>query len=767
MISRAKIFIRGAVQGVGFRPFIFKLAKSFSLKGKVYNSSRGVFIEAEGEEKSLKEFVLKIEPEKPPMAFISGMEVSFAEPAGYDSFSIVESKRDEAITTLISPDIAVCRDCLAEMNDPQNHRYNYPFINCTNCGPRFSIIESLPYDRPNTSMKKFPMCEKCREEYENPLDRRFHAQPIACPECGPHIELWDSRGKKLAEKEEALELVARKIKNGKIIALKGLGGFQLLADARNEKTVNLLRERKRREEKPFALMFPSFESVTEACIISKAENKLLNSPESPIVLLKKKENHSAIAGSVAPGNPYLGAMLPYTPLHYLLMKKLNFPIVATSGNISEEPMQIDETEAVKSLGTIADFFLVHNRPIVRPVDDSVVRVIADKTMVLRRARGYAPFPVQIKSGDSKTVLALGGHLKNSIALKIGTNVFVSQHIGDLSNESSFEAFKKIIEDFKLLYAIEPDEIVCDTHPEYLSTKHAKTLGKKITNIGHHYAHVASCRAENRIEGSALGVSWDGTGYGNDGTIWGGEFFISYDYYYSHVARLKQFRLPGGEKAVKEGRRSAAGVLYEIFGGDFFEREPEYFQRCFDEKEAPVIRKMLEKNINSPVTSSAGRLFDAVSSILGISHVSNFEGQSAMKLEFAADHNERGFYPFSVNENYPIEIDWTEMILSILKEKKKGVELPIISARFHNSLSQIILLISEIVEKEKTILSGGCFQNAYLTGHTVKLLTAKNHKVYLNEKVPPNDGGIALGQIAALGVPYENRNNSAVYEISKK
>ncbi len=763
MTSRVKIIIRGVVQGVGFRPFIYKLALHSKINGFIYNSSHGVFIEAEAELNVINNFISRIEKEKPPMAFISGMEFLYLDPVGYKKFEIRESKSEVTTTTIISPDIAICGDCLNEMNDPSNHRYKYPFINCTNCGPRFSIIESLPYDRPNTTMKNFTMCDKCRAEYENPLNRRFHAQPIACHDCGPHIELCDSFGTIIASKNEVVEQTVQKIIAGKIIALKGLGGFQFLVDALNEDGVNLLRKRKNRDEKPFALMFPSIEDVKKVCNVSAAEERLLLSPESPIVLLKRRVNNQSIANSVAPDNPYLGVMLPYTPLHYLLLQQLGSPVVATSGNISDEPMCIDENEAVETLGNIADYFLMHNRPISRQVDDSIVRIVLDKEMVLRRARGYAPFPVQISNSDEKIILAVGGHLKNSIALKVGENVFVSQYIGDLSTESSFKSFQKVISDFKNLYNIEADTVVHDEHPEYLSTKYAKSLESNITSVQHHYAHVASCRAENQIERSALGVSWDGTGYGSDGTIWGGEFFISDENSYSHCAQLKQFRLSGGEKAIKESRRAALGVLYEIYGDEIFNKDFNFYQDTFKNDELNIIQKMFERNINSPVTSSAGRLFDAVSSLLGISHNSNYEGQSAMKLEFAVDITEHGHYPFSIKENKIIEIDWSEIIQALLNDKKKNVDISKIAARFHNSLSQIILIISEIVDKEKVLLSGGCFQNKYLTEQTAKLLTEKKHKVYLNQRVPPNDGGIALGQIAAYNVAQRDwmRNVSFV------
>ncbi|MEN8191168.1 MAG: carbamoyltransferase HypF [Bacteroidota bacterium] len=754
MITRAKINIRGAVQGVGFRPFIYRLAANLDLKGFVYNSSQGVFIEAEGDKHILEEFILKIEKEKPELSFISGMEFSFLDSIGFEEFKIIDSKCEDEKSTIILPDIAVCEDCLQEMNNSSNRRYHYPFINCTNCGPRFSIIESLPYDRPNTSMKEFIMCEECQAEYENPLDRRFHAQPTACPKCGPQVELISSEGEKVVG-NSAIDLTADKVREGKIIALKGLGGYQLIVDARNDDAVKQLRERKHRDEKPFALMFPSIDSINEACDVSEFEKRVLQSPESPIVLLKRKdENSTDVAESVAPGNPYLGIMLPYTPIHHLLLNNLDLPIVATSGNISEEPICIDEKEAFEKLTGIADYFLIHNRPIVRQVDDSIVRVVLGREMVLRRARGYAPLPIHLSEDKSqKSILAVGGHLKNSIALKLNENVFVSQHIGDLSTESAYSAFIKVIDDFERLYESEPSEIICDLHPEYLSTLFAKLSEGKCKPIQHHYAHVASCRAENQVTGSALGVAWDGTGYGFDNTIWGGEFFISNENEFSHIAQFKQFPLPGGEKAIKEARRAALGALYELYGENVFNNYVLIEELTFTSNETEILRSMLNKNINSPKTSSVGRLFDAVSALLGVSSISNYEGQSAMKLEFLVDKNISGEYQFELIENEKILIDWSKMIESILSELNMGITISEISTKFHNTLSRIILDVAQLVGEEKVILSGGCFQNIYLVEKTIELLESNNRKVYIHQRVPTNDGGIALGQIAAANTKY--------------
>lgn len=776
MNTRVNIAIRGAVQGVGFRPFIYKLANDLKLNGFVLNNSNGVLIEAEGDDSSIRKFLSRIETDKPKISVITSLEHIFLDPAGYSKFEIRESEEDKDVSAIILPDIAVCHDCLNEMFDPNDRRYLYPFINCTNCGPRFSIIESLPYDRPNTSMKIFKMCVKCREEYENPSDRRFHAQPTACPDCGPQLFLWDENGKVICLKSDALKQTVDLILDGKVIALKGLGGFQLIADATNGKAVKVLRKRKHREEKPFALMFPTFESIVKVCEVSEAEERLLKSPEAPIVLLRKKFNISnpefVISDFVVLDNPYLGVMLPYTPLHHLLMKEIKKPVVATSANLSEEPICIDEYEALDRLKGIADYFLVHNRPVVRHVDDSIVRVILNRELVIRRARGYAPLPVMVDekyvSQKEKTILAVGGHLKNTVALKKGNNIFISQHIGDLSTEESNNTFKKVIDDFQLLYDIKPDEIISDLHPEYISTKYAKELNKPVAQVQHHYAHIAACRFENQIDGEALGVSWDGTGYGLDGTVWGGEFFLTDDYSYKHFAQLRKFMLPGGEKAVKEPRRSLAGILFEICGASFINEFSDLLNNKFNSAELGLITNMLSKKINSPVTSSAGRLFDAVSSLLGISDKSNYEGQAAMMLEFAGNPelvsgSESYYLSTMLNQvMHLIVIDWQPVIISLINDLRNDEKPSIISTKFHKTLAEIILEITKKSGMNKVVLSGGCFQNVLLTEITVNLLRMNNYQVYWHQRIPPNDGGLAPGQIAA----FLMKNNSS-NEIEKE
>jgi hydrogenase maturation protein HypF len=838
--ARLKLTVRGAVQGVGFRPFVFRLATGLGLSGWVNNSPQGVFIEAEGPGAELEKFLLRLEAEKPPHSFIQSLEASWLDPAGYTAFEIRPSETGGNKTALVLPDIATCPDCLREIFDPKNRRHRYPFTNCTNCGPRFSIIESLPYDRANTSMKVFTMCPECRAEYNEPHSRRFHAQPNACPVCGPHLELWRSGVRqnaadfsiardqpRSAERSyEALLAAAQAIREGKIVAVKGLGGFHLMTDARNDQAVRRLRERKQREEKPFALMFPSLESIKAECEVSPLEERLLRSSEAPIVLLRQIRNpKSEIRNSCAPGNPCLGVMLPYTPLHHLLMAELGFPVVATSGNLSDEPICTDEHEALERLGRIADVFLVHNRPIVRHVDDSIVRVMLDRELVLRRARGYAPLPVNIGGTNSaspknlpkqdqgvaelrppKIVLAVGAHLKNAVALAIGNQVFISQHIGDLETEQAHSAFRRVIADFEKLYEAVPQIIAADLHPDYLSTKFADELTGRAgsplpaadgaqrtarpTKIGvqHHIAHVLSCMAENETTPPALGVSWDGTGYGLDGTVWGGEFFLVTNESVERIAHLRPFRLPGGDKAVKEPRRTALGLLYEISGDKVFEQKKLATVAAFSPAELGTLRTMLAKKWNSPLTSSVGRLFDAVASLVNLRQQIRFEGQAAMELEFALEDSLcQDAYPLQLVKSaeqsragvpparrtrqreqtkettsvslcstgagetpalLSLVLDWSPMVEAILADVKNGISAATISARFHNALAESIVAVAKRAGQNRVVLSGGCFQNRYLTERAVRRLLAEGFRPYWHQRVPPNDGGIALGQVVA-------------------
>ena len=745
--ERARAVIRGAVQGVGFRPFVYRLAKQLGLDGWVLNCSQGVFVEVEGGGALLREFLVRLEREKPPRAIIQSLEFSFLDAVGYEGFAIRTSEERGAKTVLILPDIATCPDCLREIFQPGNRRHRYPFTNCTNCGPRFSIIEELPYDRPNTSMKKFKMCPQCEGEYHDPGDRRFHAQPNGCPRCGPRLEMWDNSGNVLARHDEALRLAAKEVRAGKIVAVKGLGGFQLVVDARNEAAVQRLRQRKRRSEKPFALMYPSLEMAREHCHVSELEERLLLSPEAPIVLLHRWS--PPLAPSIAPGNPTLGVMLPTTPLHHLLLGELGFPVVATSGNLSDEPICTDEYEAPVRLGGIAEYFLVHDRPIMRPMDDSGVCVVRGREMVRRRARGYAPLPVHLKT-PLPCVLAVGAHLKNTVALSVGHEAFISQHIGDLETSEAHAAFRAVAADLPRLYEATPEAVACDLHPDYLSTKYAGQLAAQVDAplhpVQHHRAHVLSCMAENEVEFPALGVAWDGTGYGTDGTVWGGEFLLAGKNSFERVAHFRQFRLPGGEAAIKQPRRSALGVLFESGGAKALDRKDLAPVRDFSEIDLALIRQMLIKGLHAPVTSSAGRLFDAVASLAGLRQRVSFEGQAAMELEFAIQPCVCESYSFEIKGCSPSVVDWRPMIEEIVEDARRGQPAGVIAGKFHNALVEIIVAVARHVGQTRVVLTGGCFQNRYLTERSVQRLLEEGFRPYWHQRVPTNDGGIALGQV---------------------
>ena len=761
--ERAKVVVRGAVQGVGFRPFVYRNAMELHLRGWVLNSAQGVFIDVEGAGERVREFVSRLEKDKPRRAVIRSIECSYLEANGYDRFEIRESEDEGGKSVLILPDIATCADCVQEIFDPSNRRFGYPFTNCTNCGPRFSIIESLPYDRGNTSMKAFAMCPECEREYHDPLDRRFHAQPNACPRCGPQVAFWDAEGEVLARRSEALLAAAGVIREGKILALKGVGGFQLMVDARSDAAVQRLRARKCRAAKPFAVMYPSLEMAREECELSEGEEGLLVSAAGPIVLLRGKIGHMGqmgISASVAPDNPWIGVMLPYSPLHYLLMTELGFPVVATSGNLSDEPICIDEREVLERLGGIADFYLVHDRAIVRHMDDSIARMVLGREQILRRARGYAPFPVH-QTGELPTILAVGAHMKTSIALSVGTEVFISQHIGDLEAAEALAAFRRTAADLPRLYDAIPKAVGCDLHPDYLSTQYAAELAWPRYPVQHHYAHVLACMAENELAAPALGVAWDGTGMGTDGTVWGGEFLRVTGEGFERVAHLRQFRLPGGDTAAKEPRRAALGLLYAIFGEGLWD-EGNGLSGGFQQGEVRLLRQMLERKINAPLTSSAGRLFDAVASLIGLRQRAGFEGQAAMDLEFAVDPEVTGVYQFGIGSGMPRVIDWEPMILEILEDVRRNPDIRGTAARFHNTLAEMMVRVAEIAGEETVVLTGGCFQNRTLTELAVRRLKERGFEVYWHQRVPPNDGGIALGQI--MGAVEEMRRERDVNDL---
>ena len=769
--ARLKMTIRGAVQGVGFRPFVYRLATELELNGWVNNTTSGVLLEVEGEREKLDCFLLRVEREKPAISFIQSLESSFADPVGYAGFEIRSSDGGEKKTALVMPDIATCPECLGEIFDPRNRRFGYPFTNCTNCGPRYTIIEALPYDRPQTAMKKFTMCAECAREYHDPGDRRFHAQPNACPNCGPQLELWSMEGAVLARRGAALEEAAEALRQGKIVGVKGLGGFHLMTDARNEDAVRRLRERKHREEKPFALMLPAAEDVLRECELTALEERLLRSPESPIVLARRRSSiASTLAPSVAPGNPMLGVMLPYTPLHHLLMRALGFAVIATSGNLSDEPICTDEHEALKRLHEIAELLLVHDRPILRHVDDSIVRVMAGREMVMRRARGFAPLPVlleeEMEEEEMPTVLAVGAHQKNTVALSVGRQVFLSQHIGDLETAQASAAFESVVESLKKLYEVQPEMVACDLHPNYISTGYAQRVCAHPAGVQHHYAHVLACMAENAVKAPALGVAWDGSGWGPDGTVWGGEFLKIDEYGYSRVARLRPLRLAGSERAVREPRRCGLSVLFETLGEQAFEREGLSPVHAFSAPDRRIVAAMLRQGLNSPWASSVGRLFDAVASLIGLRQLARYEGQAAMELEWlAAQSTESSTYDFEmtapVNDTAPAELDWAPMVRGIVADLARKTKPNAMARKFHNTLAEMIARVASNYEGLPLALSGGCFQNRLLTELTVERLQADGVKMYWHQRVPPNDGGIALGQVMAAARQFRFERSARV------
>jgi hydrogenase maturation protein HypF len=775
--QRLRLEIGGAVQGVGFRPFVYRLARDLDLTGWVLNDSRGAFIEVEGERSRLEDFRERLAAEKPPRAVVLSIDSEWLSPASFSDFVIRSSDEAGAPTAVILPDVATCSDCLAEVLSPADRRYRYPFTNCTNCGPRFTIVEALPYDRPNTTMRRFELCPECRGEYEEPLDRRFHAQPNACPVCGPRLTLSDSRGETIAEENEALIGAVRELEGGRTVALKGIGGFLLLVDATNGSAIATLRQRKQRYEKPLALMVRDLEQAADLCQLEAGTAELLSSPEAPIVLLERLEG-ATIAKEVAPGNPYLGIMLPYSPLHHLLLQEFGSPLVATSGNLSDEPICIDNREALERLGKIADSFLLHDRPIARHVDDSVLHLVEGRPQPLRRARGWAPLPVVLEH-SIPTILAVGGHLKNTAALSVDDKVFLSQHIGDMETPQAHVAFERVIADFLGLYDASPVALARDLHPDYPSSQwierlagveegwEASLCGLPVFSVQHHHAHLAACLAEHGFDGEALGVTWDGTGYGPDGTVWGGEFLVGNAAGYGRLAALRSFRLPGGEAAVKEPRRSALAVLWEIWGEQALDREELAPIGSFTPGELRPLAGMLARGLRSPRTTSAGRLFDAVASLLDLRHRVAFEGQAAMALEFISDRDEQGAYPLPLRQNRweeanrgPLSeraqhvLDWQPLLEELLADSRRGVGAGIIAARFHNALVEGIVRVAEEAGQRQVALTGGCFQNRLLSEQALSRLAAAGFEVLVHRQVPANDGGLSLGQITVAAARLE-------------
>jgi len=750
---RWRVVVNGMVQGVGFRPFIYRLARQHRLNGWVRNTSAHVEIEVEGSEDDFSQFLDSIRHQAPPAAHIQDIATEKLAAQGFADFEIGDSLPEPGKYQPISPDIATCPECLEEVFQAGNRRYLYPFTNCTNCGPRFTIIEDMPYDRPLTTMRTFTMCPECQKEYDDPLNRRFHAQPNACPLCGPSLELVNGAGDSVLC-PDIIQKTAGLLTEGYIVAVKGLGGFQLASDATNQEAVARLRERKRRLGKPFALMLGSLAEVKKHCLVSPEEAELLLSPQAPIVLLRWRRGGSDIVPQVAEGNRYLGVMLPYTPLHHVLLLKVARPLVMTSGNLSEEPICRDNDEALRRLAGIADYFLLHNRDIHARYDDSVCLVEKEAPRVIRRARGYAPSPVRLPF-RMREVLACGAEEKSTFCLIRGEHAFLSQHIGDMDNEETLEHFENTVNLYRKLFRVQPEVIAHDLHPDYLSTRYALRYaaeqGLKTVPVQHHHAHIASCLAENAFEGTVIGVAFDGTGYGADGNLWGGEFLLCDSRESRRAAHLENIPMPGGAAAIRKPYRMALGYLDMLLGtGMSLEGLPVLSR--LPAAEVRIIRKQMEKGFNSPLTSSAGRLFDAVSALAGVRGEINYQAQAAIELGMLApdDVTRLKPYPFSlVQEEEVAIIKLKDLISAVVADVREGIPASIVSGRFHRTVARIIVetchLISERDGLKSVALSGGVFQNRLLFNLVVSGLEEDGFQVLTHHLVPCNDGGIALGQ----------------------
>jgi hydrogenase maturation protein HypF len=762
-----RVTVRGVVQGVGFRPFVYRLASEYRLDGWVRNTSGSVEIEVEGSGSDLGSFLEDLKTKAPPMARIESLESAYFPVKGYTGFEIKGSHSREGEYQLVSPDIATCPDCRREIFSPGDRHFHYPFTNCTNCGPRFTIIEDIPYDRSRTTMSKFTMCPDCQREYDDPLDRRFHAQPNACPVCGPRLELVDASGRK-TECDDAIEETAGLLKQGKILALRGLGGFHLACDATDRTAVALLRERKRRPSKPLAVMMAAVKDIERYCHVSDEEKRLLESAECPIVLLNLKKGGTDIAPEVAPFLNYLGVMLPYTPLHHLLIDRAGVPLVMTSGNLSEEPIAKDNDEALERLKGIADYFLFHNRDIYARYDDSVFMVENGRPQALRRARGYAPYPVHLPF-DSRQVLACGAELKNTFCLTRNEHAFLSQHIGDMENEETLDHFKNTVELYKRLFRIEPEIIACDMHPDYLPTRYAFEVaseqGLLLIPVQHHHAHIVSCLIDNNAEGPVIGVALDGTGYGTDGTIWGGEFLVSSGNDFRRAGHFEYVPLPGGEAAIRRPYRMALSYLFTLLGEDFPVEDLPPGERAG--REVELIKQQLKKGINCPPTSSAGRFFDAVSALLGVREKVDYEAQAAIELEMLAAGEKDGggdTYPFVIDERDGVKVIRLGAILSaIIREMREGTNVPEISLKFHRTAARIVVDMCRLIAAgtgiRRTALSGGVFQNRLLLRLAETGLREAGFEVLTHHMVPCNDGGISLGQAVIAGCSIDSKGGT--------
>lgn len=760
MEIRKGIEVSGIVQGVGFRPYVYRLATKRGLSGIIANTASGVAIEIQGASEAVEDFLGQLPEQAPPLARITSVAVRDL-PCDRDvGFRILPSRVGEERRALISPDVAVCADCQRELFNPADRRFRYPFINCTNCGPRYTLVRDIPYDRPRTSMAVFRMCAACQQEYDDPNNRRFHAQPNACWDCGPRAELWDRNGQRLEAREPIVE-AADCLRAGAVVAVKGLGGFHLAVDATDARAVERLRERKRRVEKPFAIMAPNLEAIEQFCQVDEVARELLQRAERPIVLLPKTRPNP-IAEAVAPFNHTLGVFLPYTPLHYLLLAEAGLSaLVMTSGNLSEEPIAIDNREAVSRLSELADFFLVHNRDILVRCDDSVVRFAGGRLRQFRRSRGYVPVPVFLRDAQP-AVLAVGGELKNAICLTKGANAFLSQHVGDLENLEAFRFFEDTIRHLERILEVAPETIAYDLHPDYLSTRWALAqTGIECVGVQHHHAHIASCMAENHLEGRVIGFALDGTGYGTDGKVWGGEVLLADYRDFDRAAHFAYVPMPGGAAAIHEPWRMAVSYLAQHFGRAFLNfRIP--FVEQLDRRRVEVVLRMLERGVGSPLTSSCGRLFDAVAALAGIRQRVNYEAQAAIELEMAmSDTEEDGAYRLALVPNGGSWcIDTRPLFEELVRNLREGLSPSRISRRFHNGLvevfAQVAGLLRERTALNRVCLSGGSFQNVYLLEHLVARLEADGFEVFTHGEVPAGDGGLSLGQALVAAHRRENQ-----------
>jgi hydrogenase maturation protein HypF len=756
-LTRTRVRVEGIVQGVGFRPFVHALAGRLGLAGLVGNDAGGVFVEVEGAGEAVERFLDALAREAPPLAVIERVTATPLDPTGAKGFAIAPSRAGGERQALVSPDTATCADCLRELADPVDRRYRYPFINCTNCGPRFTIVRDVPYDRPATTMAGFAMCADCAREYHDPADRRFHAQPVCCPACGPGLRLLDREGRQAGG--QPLAAAGARLRDGAVVAVKGLGGYHLAADAACEPAVAALRARKHREDKPFAVMAADLEAARALCLLDPAEAAMLASPRRPIVLLRKRDG-TPIANSVAPGNRSLGVMLPYTPLHHLLLAEVGRPIVLTSGNVSDEPIAYLDGEAMERLAGIADWFLVHDRPIHVRADDSVVRGFRGRELPLRRSRGFAPQPLPLPWPFARHVLACGAELKSTFCLAKGNHAFVSHHIGDLENYETFRSFTEGVEHFRRLFAVQPEVVAHDLHPEYLSTKYAAELdGVELEGVQHHHAHIAACLADNGEPGPVIGVAFDGLGFGTDGTMWGGELLVADLEGFRRAGHLEVVPMPGGAAAIREPWRMAAAWLDAALGGQVPERLG-VVGRNLDRWERVVA--LARSGTASPATSSAGRLFDAVAATLGVRDSVNYEGQAAVELEQLADPGEASAYAAGVGEagDGLLRLRGTDLVRAVVEELEAGVAPPLIAARFHNGLAGATVAACEALRQatglEAVALSGGVFQNLLLLERTATGLEQRGFRVLVHSRVPPNDGGISLGQAAVAGARARSR-----------